>query len=93
MTETTAKKGMLKYKKGHSKNDFDYGYLQEINYDDKRLMKEVIETLFSVNKSLGKEIEQIKLDRAEFMVKYNELKKEHDRMLKDVKALSTFTLD
>jgi len=60
MTKTTAKKGMVEFKNGHSKLDHDYGYLQEINYDDKRLMKEVIETLFSVNKSLGKDIKDIK---------------------------------
>ena len=93
MTKTTAKKGMVECKTGHSKNDFDYVYAQEVNYDDERKLKKVIETLFSVNKSLEKEIEQMKVDRDEFMVKYNTLNEEHDRMLNDVKALSTFTLD
>ena len=93
MTKTTAKKGMIECKTGHSKLDYDYVYAQEVNYDDKRKLKEVIETLFSVNKSLEKEIEQMKVDRDEFMVKYNTLNEEHDRMLNDVKALSTFTLD
>ena len=36
MTRTTAKKGMVEYKKGHAKEDFDFGYLSDINYDDKR---------------------------------------------------------
>jgi hypothetical protein len=93
MTKTTAKKGMIECKTGHSKNDFDYDYLQSINYDDKRKLKEVIETLFSVNTSLAKEIDDMKLDRDKFIESYNELKEEHDRMLKNVKALSTFTLD
>jgi hypothetical protein len=55
MTKTTAKKGMIEFKTGHAKLDFDYDYLQSINYDDKRKLKEVIETLFNVNKELGKE--------------------------------------
>jgi hypothetical protein len=53
-TETTAKKGMVKYKKGHSKLELDYGFLNEINYDDKRQLKEVVETLFGKIKELEK---------------------------------------
>lgn len=57
MTRTTAKKGMVEYKKGHAKEDFDFGYLSTINYDDNRELKEVVETLFSKNKSLEKQID------------------------------------
>jgi len=93
MTETTAKKGMTRYKKGHSKNEFDYDFLQSINYDDKRLLKEVIETLFNVNKSLGEKINEMKIDREVFMIQYKTLNEEHDRMLIKVNELSAFTLD
>ena len=48
MTKKTAKKGMVECKIGFSEKDFDYAYLQSINYDDKRLLKDVIETLFKV---------------------------------------------
>ena len=57
MTRTTAKKGMVEYKKGHAKEDFDFGYLSDINYDDKRELKEVVETLFSKIKGLEKQID------------------------------------
>ena len=93
MTETTAKKGMVRFKKGHSKLEFDFGFLNEINYDDKRSMKEVVETLFNEIKSLKDEVSKIKVDRDEFYAKYQELQIEHDRMLVDVKSLKTFTLD
>jgi len=48
MTKKTAKKGMVEHKVGFSEKEFDYNYLQSINYDDKRLLKDVIETLFKV---------------------------------------------
>lgn len=48
MTKKTAKKGMVEYKVGFNDRDFDYSFLQSINYDDKRLLKDVIETLFKV---------------------------------------------
>ena len=57
MTRTTAKKGMVEYKKGHAHEDFDFGYLSDINYDDKRELKEVVETLFSKIKGLEKQID------------------------------------
>ena len=93
MTETTAKKGMVRYKNGFTKNDFDYDFLDKINYDDKRTLKEVVETLFREIKTLKEENTQIKMDRDEFMKKYQTLEIEHDRMLNDVKSLKTFSLD
>lgn len=48
MTKKTAKKGMVEVKVGFNERDYDYNYLQSINYDDKRLLKDVIETLFKV---------------------------------------------
>lgn len=75
MTETTAKKGMVRYKTGHSKNDFDFDYLSSINYDDKRTLKQVIETLFTENKNLNEKIETAE---KEFSEKLDSLKKEYD---------------
>lgn len=51
MTETTAKKGMVRVKTGHTKNDFDFKFLKDINYDDRELGV-VIETLFNNMKKM-----------------------------------------
>ena len=32
MTKTTAKKGMLQFKSGHGKEDFDYNFIKDIPY-------------------------------------------------------------
>jgi hypothetical protein len=93
LTKTTAKKGMSEYKAGFGKNDYEYGFLNVQNYDEKRYLKEVIETLFGKIDKLEKILEGVIVDRDKFIEQYNELKKEHDRMLLDVKVLSTFTLD
>jgi hypothetical protein len=58
MTELTAKKGMTRYKSGHSKNDFDFAFLNDINYDDKRKLVDVIEALFGKIKALEESIEK-----------------------------------
>ena len=58
MTETTAKKGMTRYKSGHSKNDFDFAFLGEIHYDEKRKLVTVIENLFGKITEIEKKIEE-----------------------------------
>lgn len=83
MTETTAKKGMTRYKTGYSKSDFNYDYVASVNYDEKRTLKQVIETLFNENKSLkeklvetennfNEQIEQIKQNYDDKFTKLNE---------------------
>lgn len=79
MTELTAKKGMVRYKTGHGSKDFDYGYLDEINYDDKRKLKQVIETLFTDNKRLVKELDNYKIATNE---KLQEMQNKMDKFVK-----------
>jgi hypothetical protein len=45
MTRTTAKKGMLEYKAGHSKDQFDFDYLANLPYNEKILVKHLIDKL------------------------------------------------
>lgn len=79
MTETTAKKGMTRFKTGHGKNDFDFDYLQALNYDDKRTLKQVIETLFTEIKRLKEEVELKDKEIVEMSKKnYEENKKRLD---------------
>ena len=92
MTETTAKKGMVRVKTGHTKNDFDYAFLKDINYDDRELGV-VIETLFGNIKALKEENTKLREDCEAFKKDYETLKDEHDRMLLDVKSMKTSTLD
>lgn len=92
MTETTAKKGMVRVKTGHTKNDFDFKFLKDINYDDRELGV-VIETLFGNIKSLKEEIANLREDCETFKKAFDTLKNEHDRMLLDVKNMKTSTLD
>lgn len=93
MTETTAKKGMVRFKSGFSKNDFDYDFLSQVNYDDSRKLVNVIEALFGEIKSMKETINAMKVDRDKFMAKYQTLEIEHDSMKTDVKSLKTFSLD
>lgn len=74
--------------------DGELGYeaLNQVPYDNRKL-KEVIETLFGKIKSLEEDNKQIKVDRDEFMKKYQALQIEHDSMKSDVKSLKTFSLD
>lgn len=81
MTETTAKKGMVKYKNGHSKLEFDYGFLNEINYDDKRQLKEVVETLFGKIKGLE---ELNKYLEETFKNRIDQLEKEYNERLERI---------
>ncbi len=88
MTETTAKKGMVHYKNGLSKTDFDFGFLKDINYDDKRTLKEVVETLFNLGKGYEKEIEAMKM-KLDFVEKENlELKNEVKKLSDDINDLT-----
>ena len=83
MTETTAKKGMVRFKKGHSKLEFEFGFLNEINYDDKRTMKEVVETLFNEIKSL-KELNK-SLDE-NYKNRIDQLEKEYNERLERIET-------
>lgn len=69
MTETTAKKGMVRYKIGYTKSEFDFDYLQSINYDDKRTLKVVVETLFRENANLKKEMAELDKENKDSMTK------------------------
>lgn len=93
MTRTTAKKGMVEFKIGYAKDDFDFGYLSAINYDDNRKLVQVIEALFGKLEKLDGEIERVKQERDQFMVGYDVLKQEHDKLIQDLKALKVTTLD
>jgi predicted nucleic acid-binding Zn-ribbon protein len=84
MTETTAKKGMVKYKKDHAKESFDFDYLQEINYDDKRSLKQVVETLFSAIKKQNELLEQ---QAHEFEARIKEIQEQHTKDMEQLKAV------
>lgn len=61
MTDTTAKKGMIKYKKGYDKEGFDYAYLEEIPYNENLSVRNVVKGLESKDKTL--ELENAELKR------------------------------
>ncbi len=46
MTELTAKKGMVKTKVGHGKDDFDFKWLKDVYYNDKLPLDEFLTMLF-----------------------------------------------
>lgn len=78
LTKTTAKKGMSEYKTGFGKNNYEYGFLNVQNYDEKRYLKEVIETLFGKIDKLEKALEEAKLD---YDKRLDQVKTEHgDRL-------------
>jgi hypothetical protein len=83
MTETTAKKGMVRFKVGYSKSEFDFGFLSSINYDDTRKLKQVIETLFTENTNLK---EQITTMAEEFNTAFTEYKAVVDKKLDNFDA-------
>lgn len=78
MTETTAKKGMVKYKTGFSKNDFDYDFLSQVNYDESRKLVSVIEALFGKIKSLEEAIDKNFKTQNEKVFKVIEESKQED---------------
>jgi hypothetical protein len=80
-TETTAKKGMTQYKNGYGKNDKDWGFLHEINYDDKRALKEVIETLFGKLEKSEKAVEDLK---SQFKERVDQLELEYNKRLERI---------
>jgi len=41
-TELTAKKGMIHYKSGHGKLDFDYAFIKDILYDGEITLDELL---------------------------------------------------
>lgn len=81
MTETTAKKGMVRYKKGHSKLEFEFGFLNEINYDDKRTMKEVVETLFGKIDKLENLVKELSVQHKD---RIDQLEKEYSERLERI---------
>ena len=83
MTETTAKKGMVRFKKGHSKLEFDFGFLNEINYDDKRTMKEVVETLFGKIDKLENLVKELSIQHKD---KVDQLEKEYNERLERIET-------
>lgn len=73
MTKLTAKKGMVKYKVGHGKEDFDYAFLEDIPMNkDLISLKTVLETITN----------QV---RDEFKLEVDKLREEH---LNEVKVLN-----
>jgi hypothetical protein len=60
MTETTAKQGMLWYKKGYGKNDFEYAYLEDIPYNANLSVRNLIKGLQAEDKNLKLENEVLK---------------------------------
>ena len=76
MTKLTAKKGMMKYKIGHGKEDFDYDFMCNIPYDEHTKLSDVLKT--------------IKEDlRDEFQRKTAELEEENRQMKNELNTLRT----
>lgn len=44
-TRTTAKRGMVEYKVGDGRDKFDYGFIEELDYNDKLTVKALIQAL------------------------------------------------
>jgi predicted nuclease with TOPRIM domain len=80
MTETTAKKGMLKFKKGFNKTDFDYDYIENIPYNDTISVRNLI-------KGLQAEDMNIKLENKELKEKLQEALKHNSRLDQKIDSL------
>lgn len=52
MTRTTAKPGMVEHKVGHGMKDFDFAYIEEIPYNDKISVRNVVKGLEAKDKAL-----------------------------------------
>ena len=60
MTETTAKPGMIRYKEGHTKDTFKYGYLEDIPYNASVSVRNIIKGLESSDKNIELENKSLK---------------------------------
>lgn len=52
MTRTTAKVGMVEHKVGHGMKEFDYAFIEDIAYNDKISVRNVIKGIDAKHKNL-----------------------------------------
>ena len=88
MTKTTAKKGMLSFKSGYGRDEFDYDYIAEIAYNEKILVKHLVQKLNDAdddNKklivALGNEVESLQAKNEALSKDLNALKETVNQML------------
>ena len=80
MTRTTAKPGMIEFKDGYSGKDFKYGYIEDIAYNDKLSIRNVVKGLEAKDKAL-------ELENKELAEKISKLEQENAIMEKKISKL------
>ena len=74
MTKTNAKKGMIQYKTGHSKDAFDFDYVQHANYNETHTVYDIIAILRKqdveqrqAHEQLGETVDELKKQNTELI--------------------------
>ena len=83
MTRLTAKKGMMEYKSGHGKEDYDFAYMKDIPYDDKHTLSLHHSKMEeNMNKVLDDKCKALQTALDDLTKKYEDLRKTFEETLK-----------
>jgi len=90
-TELTAKKGMIHYKSGHGKLDFDYAFIKDILYDGEITLDELLNKI--VEEYDEKQSEWVR-NLSEKFDKYKEMTDSKiEKLEKEIAQMKQFNLD
>ena len=92
MTKTTVKKGMLTYKSGYGKDDFDYNFIEEMAYNEKILVKHLVHKLNDADEKNEKAITKLNDELVETNKINQALRDELDTLKETVNQLLTVNL-